>query len=53
MTKTKAIKAIFGLLKNHGIYGGLPRAVEIYNYLSAHGEIEVTGAMIMGYFSRR
>lgn len=53
MTKTKAVKAIYGLLKSHDMDGGLPRAVAIYNYLTAHGEIEITGATIMGYFARR
>lgn len=46
MTRTEAVKMI--LTNNE--YLGLPRAIELYNYLGCYGEIEVTAEMICEYF---
>lgn len=46
MAKAKAVQAI---LKKLNI-GGLQRALEIYNYLSCNGEIEVTQQDIEIFF---
>ena len=48
MTKAKAVKEIYKYLQSR--IGGLPRAIEIYNYLSCNGEIEVTEQEIAIFF---
>ena len=45
MSRTQAVKYIYD-----NIEGGLPRAIEIYNYLSCYGELEVTEEKINNYF---
>lgn len=46
MDEATAVKLIY----NHLMSGGLPRAIEIYNYLGCYGEIPVTKEMIDIYF---
>ena len=48
MSKAEAVKKIL----KHLEFGGLPRAIEIYNYLGCFGELEVTTEMVDGYFNR-
>lgn len=48
MTRPEAVKMIYSRLS----YGGLPRAIKIYNYLSLDGEIEITAAQIIDYFKK-
>lgn len=52
MTKTDAVKTIYNWLKFKDMIGGLPRAVEIYNYLTGYGTIEITKKDIQCYFGR-
>jgi hypothetical protein len=52
MTKLEAVKSIYYWLKYKDMIGGLPRAVEIYNYLTGGGTIEITKKDIRGYFYR-
>ena len=49
MTRTEAVKMIMAKIE----YIGLPKAIEIYNYLGCYGEIEVTGEIIARYAERR
>lgn len=49
MEKTRAVRIIFERL----MYGGLPEAIKIYNYLSCNGEITVDADMIDRYFKER
>lgn len=44
MTKTKAVKMILD-----NIDGGLPRAIEIYNYITGYGSTEATPEQILRY----
>lgn len=48
MSKTEAVKKILKSIE----FGGLPRAIEIYNYIGCFGELEVTAQMIDEYFNR-
>lgn len=48
MTRTKAVREIL----NNINYGGLPRAIEIYDYLSGYNTIVVTTEIIANYFRR-
>lgn len=52
MTRTKAVKLIYQILTTEFYYGGLPRAIDIYNYISCYGNLEVTPDMINRYFNR-
>lgn len=52
MAKAKAVKRIFNEMKNRDMDGGIPRAVEIYNYIGCYGECEVTAEEIARYFER-
>lgn len=46
MTRTEAIKKILNKLTD----GGLPRAIEIYNYLTCYGDVIITDEAINRYF---
>lgn len=50
MTKANAVKRIFNEMKNRNMDGGIPKAVEIYNYIGCYGELEVTVEDIVRYF---
>lgn len=52
MARAKAVKMILDIMEDNGTLGGLPRAIEIYNYLACYGEVKVTAAMIRVYFNR-
>lgn len=51
MERTKTVKRIYDYLNDNCYYGGLPRAIDIYNYLSCNGQIKVTNEMIERYFN--
>lgn len=51
MKKTEAVKYIYYHL--YDFEGGLPKAVEIYNYLSNFGEIELSEIIIKNYLNER
>lgn len=51
MTKAQAVKKIFNILNDWGFGGGLPRAVDIYKYLSCGGELVITEDIINRYFN--
>lgn len=53
MKKTKAIKMIYEQMNYRGISGGLPKAVDIYKYLTANEEIAITAKIIFQYFIGR
>ena len=49
MGKGEAIRLIYSLLQYYSIDGGLPRAIEIYKYLTGYGTIEITRDAIERY----
>lgn len=49
MTRVEAVKMIMAIDENIG----LPRAIELYDYLGCYGEITVTEKMIERHFAAR